>query len=73
MSNIHPLEVVCRGSETQLQVGKNKKKTASKTTTTVVVSTLNTRALSYSILIFSHLTLCLDTQLQVTENVCDYL
>ena len=23
MSNCHPLEVVCRGSETQLQVGEN--------------------------------------------------
>ena len=23
MSNFHPLEVVCRGSETQLQVGEN--------------------------------------------------
>ena len=23
MSNFHPLQVVCRGSETQLEVGKN--------------------------------------------------
>ena len=23
LSNFHPLEVVCRGSETQLQVGEN--------------------------------------------------
>ena len=23
MTNFHPLEVVCRGSETQLQVGEN--------------------------------------------------
>ena len=23
MSNFHPLDVVCRGSETQLQVGEN--------------------------------------------------
>ena len=27
MNNFHPLEVVCRGSETQLHVGENLNKT----------------------------------------------